>query len=211
MTEITATFTHSGSGVRLLGTELLPYRYTITATMDHDGEGPEEDEIITSLKKCHIFLDDIFSGGLIISVENELATRFYDPEKTELALDNHPILFPDEPTDAIMASILFYKLNAFMMGDLHLTALTFKEEMGAGLSYTVTGEDDLFPSMAEWMGDHYYDQPWWHRDDPTVADLEVDDVTVKPVYAIDWKIEEPKSEVIRPSFKPTIIDGKKND
>ena len=211
MTDISAKFTHTGTGIRAMDAEIIPYRYSLTASIQHTDDEPEEDDIVTALKKIHHFLDVVLASGLAISIDNDLATILYREDGP--SLENPPILFPDEPTDAMMATILFHKLNAFMGPRLFLSDLTFKEETGAGISFTVSGEDEILPSMEEWMGDNYFSEPWWHRDDPTVADLTTDDPTVKPVHAMSWGMAEdrPKTEVIRPSFKPTIIDGKKND
>lgn len=213
MTEIAINFNKSGRGMRMIGSSLSPFAFTLRAEVVPVVEDPSPEAIVNAIRKWHIFIDDIIADGIFFSTDNVMASRLYGEEEEDEPIDNFPILIPMEPTDDAIAIILKAKLDTLSGDELSIRDLTFREDSGVGISYTITGDlSDILPTMADWMGDNYFSHPWWFRDDPTTVDLHYGPGE-KPPYAEEWELEEePKpSSVIRPEFRPTVIDGKKND
>lgn len=178
----------------------------------------------TALSKIRYWLDNHFQNSLMFTKENEWAIRaFMCNGKDDPGVENNIVLLPYEPTEEILVLILQSKLQALGGQDIILGNLSLEIDDVSGLCYTYTGAGELeLPTNEEWMGTHaWFDKPWWSRNDATSTDvvaLEEDDITKVPDWATsldhladDFISADFSAQIIRPIFRPRVIDGGQRD
>ncbi|CAM6053370.1 unnamed protein product [Sphagnum tenellum] len=207
--------------VRLVENIFLPSQIHIKAAVMPLAETTENDYTI-AFAKVRYWLENIMSRSIAFNRNNQAAVKILFDADGYNKSGNLIMLTPDEPTDENMAILLQAKMIALASGKLGFGSVEIKSNNLTGLRFTFIGSsEEMLPSMQEWIGDHtYFDQPWWSRDDASTLDVipaEDADLSEKPswAYNLDFieKMIQPKQDnvVLRPEFKPTVIDGGKNE
>jgi hypothetical protein len=130
------------------------------------------------------------------------------------------VMLPSDPSDDIVAKVIHSKLNALGGKYLEFGIIELTSDDKSGLSYLFTGNGEhAFPDMDHWVGTHaYYDKPWWARDDSSTIDLipaEDEDTSNRQYEPSDLEFIRESimrqygnpATVVRPNFKPVVIDG----
>lgn len=212
--------------IRVVGNRLVPTHWKLQAEVLYDE--PEDDttgaqdevEIQVAIAKIKYWLENSLSGSLLISVDNEWAYEAFFDEDGRCTSGNNIVLLPGDPADDMIAEIIHSKMNAFGGETLEFGVIELTSDDKTGLSYMFTGVGEFnLPEMKEWVGDRaYFDKPWWARDDASTMDVipgDDADLDVKPAsaYSLDFirqtfrKQFGEEAVVVRPNFKPTVIDG----
>lgn len=213
--------------IRVIDNRMVPTHWKLLAEVLYNEV--EEDEALTydteikiAFAKIKFWLQHVLNGSLLISSDNEWAYGAFFDEDGRTTTGNNTVLLPSDPTDDLISEIIHSKMNAFG-GDaieFGIIELTSDDENGLSFMFTGHGESNL-PEMKDWVGERaYFDKPWWARDDASTFDIipnDDADLEVKPAsaYSLDFirKQFEKKSEegavIIRPSFRPTVIEGGK--
>ena len=179
----------------------------------------DEDDIDQAFTKIKYWLDNIVNKSVVFCHDNDVAIEmFIDTEKNSSRIGNILMITPDEPDDQHLAAIFQSKLQALCGDTLTFGIVEVKSDNQLGVSFTFVGDSSaVLPKMDEWIGDYsYFDKPWWERDDGSTIDTippEGADLSVKPQWAFSLDfLEKDKKQtgvVVRPQFKPTVIDGGK--
>lgn len=103
-------------------------------------------------------------------------------EQAELfhALGVNICTLPDEPVDQIIGLMLYCKLNAIMEGQLTITGLDIKSELGDNVWYLHDEEESMGP---------FSQDGWWHKHSTQKESLNLDDTpeNVVKVHSTGWK------------------------
>ncbi len=186
-------------------------------------ETTEEGDVDRAFSKMRYWIDNIISSSIIFSHDNTHAIEmFVDESGGATRIANVLVLTPEEPDDQHLAAIFQAKLQALAGSCLAFGPVEVRSDNQIGLSFTFVGDSSaVLPRMANWVGERsYFDKPWWDRDDGSTLDvLPADDadLTVKPPWAFSFDfLDKPKTgsasggKIVRPEFRPTIIDGGKD-
>lgn len=144
-------------------------------------------------------------------------------------VSNHIMMCHDEPHDHILLQLLHTKLSTIGGDEIIITASSLSSDTGEGFSCRVSGSiGECLPSMKEWIGDkNYHQSPWWYRDDSSTIDLipgddaDLGDIPVlgEDMFSIIQSMDvsalkddsntknAETSEIIKPVFKPRIIEN----
>lgn len=215
--------------IRVVDNQMIPTTWKIQAEVLYDEEDENDDpnydvEIKTSIAKIKYWLEHVLSGSVMFDVGNEWAFNAFFDEDGKCTTQNNIVLMPSTPTDDLIAELLHSKMNAFGSGFIEFGVMELTSDDKSGLSYMFTGDgENNLPEMVDWIGERaYFDKPWWARDDASTVDLiptEEADLDVKPTsaYSLDFirqsfmKQFGEEAVVIRPNFKPTVINGGLDD
>ena len=118
----------------------------ITNTMDH------ADQNIALDRMRHMLYNE-FSNVLFVSDEKVSTANKFN------ALGQKTCVIPGPPVDQLLGIMLFAKLNAVIQERLYITELRISSELGDGLVYCQSSEEDLGPF--EFTG-------WWHTSDTSI-------------------------------------------
>lgn len=110
---------------------------------------------------------------------------------------------PEEPIDQIVGLMLYCKLNAIMEGQLIVTSLDIKSELGDNVWYQHDEEESIGPFSAD---------GWWHKNSTQKETLDLDGTPENVVkvqtngwkeYGLEWPEEtkETNAKVVFPKFK----------
>jgi hypothetical protein len=212
---------------RVVGQRLSPATIKVktdisTLDQDTDDYGLRME---VALAKMGYWVEQILNGSIIAYAENEWALDSFMNGVAPLT-DNNVMLCPDEPTDACLAELLICKFKALANGAFEFHAIDIESTDGRGMGFTFVGgrPGESFPSNEEWLTErNYFSKPWWHREDASSLDVvpeEDDDLNEPPVWAYSlgfiadqFAESEPQvsNKVVRPEFKPRVIEGGKAD
>jgi len=183
----------------------------------------DSENIDRAFTKIRYWLDNVVNNAVLFSYENEAALdMFIDEEGRNPRVANMLMLTPDEPNDQLMAAIFQAKLQALAGTCLAFGPVEIQSDNQIGLSFTFVGDSSaVLPTMDDWIGERsYFDKPWWDRDDGSTLDVmppEGADLSDKPTWAFSFDfLDKPKvalgssGKIVRPEFRPTIIDGGKD-
>lgn len=180
-----------------------------------------------ALAKVNYFMKEVVEGSIWISSDNEWAINaFIHGQGPRTA--NAVGVCPDEPTDALLCEILLCKLKAISRGAFTIHSIEIEASDGNGLGFIFVGGSpgESFPEMKDWVGEFsYFTNPWWHRGDASIMDIvpeEGSDLNDPPAWAyslgfIAEQMSVPDTEeaettkVVRPEFRPKVIEGGKKD
>lgn len=205
--------------IRVIDNMLLPSWLEVRAEVDVDPEA-SDDLIHRAFTKIRYWFENIVSKCLVFSSDNEAAMNMFINDHGINRSGNMIMLTPGEPTDEHLAAIFQSKLNALAADTMLFGLIEIVSDNTVGLSFTFVGDGEAcLPTVAEWIGDRYYfDKPWWSRDDASTLDSSpaADADLSKPppwAYSLDFLHENATQEtvIIRPEFRPTVIDGGKKD
>lgn len=215
--------------IKVVGSKLVPTTWKMNAEVlyeeDDSGEDEEGDlEIKIGIAKIKYWLDNFVNNCVMFDVGNEWAMRALFDEDDACDIDNNIMMLPYTPQDDLIAELFHSKMNALGGQKLKFGIIELSSDDVLGLSYMFTGEGEMnLPEITEWVGERsYYDKPWWARDDASTADIipgEDDDLSDNPFESLnlDFIRQSFKRQagvdavVIRPNFKPTVLDGGKSD
>ncbi len=215
--------------IRITDNRMIPTTWKIQAEVLYDDEDLDEDkveeyemEIKVAIAKIKYWLENALDGCLMFCVDNEWAINALFDEDGRVTSGNNIVMLPNEPTDDLIAEVLHSKMNAFGGKAIQFGTIELTSDDKSGMSYMFTGVGEFnLPEMSEWIGEHaYFDKPWWARDDASTVDVipAADaDLSEKPAssYSLDFIRQSFRKQfgeeaiVVRPNFKPEVLDGGK--
>jgi len=221
---------------RIIDQRLSPTTIKIKAdvsTLEHvDDQGlpVEEDSddygtrMEVALAKMSYWVERVLNNSILLHSDNEWALdRFSEGDSPSCT--NALILCPEEPTDACLAELLLCKFKALTKGAFSFHAIDIESTDGRGMGFTFVGlrPGESFASDVEWLTEsNFFSRPWWHRDDASSMDVvpdEGDDLNKPPAWAYSLGFiadqmanpQAPSNVIVRPEFRPRVIDGGKVD
>jgi hypothetical protein len=214
--------------IKVVGSKLVPTTWKLNAEVlyeDSDEEDKQGDlEIKIGIAKIRYWLTNYVNNCVMFDVGNEWAMRAIFNADDQCDITNNIMMLPWDPQDDLIAEILHSKFNALAGPYLQFGIIELSSDDDLGLSYMFTGDGEgNLPEVSEWIGDHtFYDKPWWARDDGSTFDLMPNpdaDLEIKPfdtlkmdhIRASMTRMMGVEATVIRPNFKPTVLDGGKNE
>ena len=211
--------------IRVIDNRMIPTHWKLQAEVLYEDDGEEEDpqgdlEIKIAIAKIKYWLEHILSDSLLIDGDNEWAYNSFFDEDGKCTTGNTIVMLPSSPSDDLIAELIHSKMNAFGGDNLEFGIIELSSDDKTGLSYMFTGNgENNLPEMKDWVGEHtYFDKPWWARDDASTIDLVPGpdaDLSVKPSssFSLDFirqtfmKQFGEEAVVVRPNFKPTVLNG----
>lgn len=202
--------------VRVIDNTFVPSHISFKCDILPSEEAAELD-LHKAMTKIRYWLDNIVSKSVMFCSSNTAALSMLI-ENGKNRSGNVLMITPFEPTDEMLACILQSKMTALAAGDAEFDAVEVTSDNYLGLSFMFTGTASLMlPTIEEWIGPrHYFDKPWWARNDASTLDVVPvpdADLAKTPDWAFSLDdLDDPKPKtgiVVRPEFKPTIIDGGK--
>lgn len=205
--------------IRLIESAFIPSWIEIRAEV-HPNEDAESEDLDLAFAKIRYWYEEIVSRSISTCYINEEGlTMLVDPATGRNRSANILMLTPDEPSDEHLAVLFQSKMNALSNGAVMFGPTEIRSDNTMGLAFTFFGEgQQVLPTLQDWMGErNWFDRPWWERDDGSMIDLmppEDADLSVIPSWAMNLDhVGRPKAAsgavVLRPDFRPTIIDGGK--
>jgi len=210
--------------IRVLDNRLIPTTWKIHTEVIYDEEAQEsvdfDVEVKTTIGKINYWLDNLVSGSLIFSRDNDWPYMSFFDEDGRCTAGNVVTITPEDPTDDHLAEIIHSKFNAFGGDHIQFGIVELESDDTTGLSFMFTGDGQMnLPFMEEWVGPHaYFDRPWWARDDGSTYDVippEDADLSIRPESSIDLDFIRARfrkqmgisGNIVRPTFKPEVIKG----
>jgi len=204
---------HTFTGIRIIENVLYPTTWNLKGELIFSEDLKDDINLNIALTKVKILFDDILSSSIFLCKDNEWAFESFMPEY-EIYCTNNIVLTPYEPTDDHLAVILQAKINALSSKVFNISTIELESNNSKGLVFTFFGDTtEILPKMKDWMGENYFDLPWWDRNDGSTYDLM--NLTEDPNF-FDFSFvsdafkgnSNSMAKIIKPNFKPTII---KND
>ena len=160
--------------------KILPNSYTINISiipLDNIQSG-----ISTGYKKIKYFLENCIHNSVFISAENPLLENFS-------SLENNVVVFPRDPYDFHVGSVLYSKFVAISEKYFHIDVINIDSAIGDSICYSVSDLDRYNIGLES--------EHWWNMDSTYTGfgkDQGWGDLT----------------EYTSPRFEPKIIKGGKN-
>jgi hypothetical protein len=221
--------------IRVMDKQLIPTTWTLKTGIswgeeDENEEDMSDEEIDVvdyrtqlALLKIRYWFNNVITGGVLFSRTNTWALRAFVDENGMQDVQNQLIVLPDNPVDTLLAEIFQSKMNAFAGNEMFFEYVDLTADDADGFSFLFAGSGEYnLPNMEEWIGERsYFSKPWWARDDASTIDVIPDeDADLKNLpnfaYSLDFlgdgmrDIKKPEARIIRPEFKPEIINGGKH-
>lgn len=218
---------HEFSVTRVIGQRLSPATIKVKADVStlEDDTDDYAIRMEVALAKMAYWVEKVLNGAILISSDNEWALDSFMDGNTP-STTNMVMLCPEEPTDALLAEILICKFKAITGGAFDFHAIDIESTDGRGVGFTFVGgkPGDSFPEPGEWLTErNYFSKPWWHRGDASTLDVvpeEDDDLNEPPMWAYSFSFiheqmvepgQQTSNVVVRPEFRPRVIEGGKVD
>lgn len=207
--------------VRMVENVLLPSKLAVRVNVIPSDESTDED-IEAAFTKIKFWMDNLVGRSVAFARNNAAAVAMVIGADGNNRTGNMLMVTPDDPSDEHLAVLFQAKMSALAAGALEFGAVTVKSDNVTGLIFTFTDDaQSILPPMSEWIGDRsYFERPWWFRDDASTLDVVPPpeaDLSKPPAwaYSLDFLNSIAKAPtsgvVLRPNFKPTVIDGGKKD
>lgn len=209
-------FSNSFKGIRIIEDALYATEWHLKADIFPD-ETTDNHKFNLGLTKIKFWFEQLVEDSIVFSGLNQWAIDSFVGKSA-----NIPIVCPGEPTDDILTLLLQSKMNALADNAFTVGYVDLKSDSNNGLSFIYIGDTPPnLPSMSEWIGERsYFDQPWWARDDASTLDVVPDedgDLDEIPEFAFKLDFLEEAipempaqpAKIIRPTFTPKVIKGKK--
>ena len=204
---------------RVVENVIIPTRLSLRADVD-PFEDAEESDLSLALSKIKFWFENVVSKAVAFSADNDTAMEMFVDETGRNRTGNLLMTTPGEPNDEVLATLFQAKMTALANGAMFFPFVEVKSDNLIGLTFCFVGDArKVLPPMKDWIGPRsYFDKPWWERNDASTLDVvmpEGADPEVKPswAYSLD-AVGGPKQDsglVVRPSFKPTVLSGGKDD
>lgn len=212
LTAFVVKYTQHFKAIRVIDTELFPVWLTVSGEL-LGNTSIDSPEFKLGISKLDFWFRQLVDNSIMFSCENNWAIDFMLEQSGNL-----PLITPFEPTDDVLATLFNCKCNA-LANDAFSVGFFEVEDEHSSISFTYA-DDQLpdLPTIESWFGGTktFYDKPWWHRNDSSTFDIlpaEDDDLSEKPdcFFSLDFLKDsyQGPAEIIKPSFKPTVINGKK--
>ena len=218
---------HEFQATRVIGQRLSPTKIKIKVDVQtlEDDTDDYAVRMEVALAKISYWVEKVLDGSILIAADNEWASCAFLGDQTPLTTNN-VMLCPEEPTDALLCELILCKFKALTQGSFEFMAIDIHSTDARGMSFTFVGgtPGESFPQGAEWLTDtNYFSKPWWHRADASTLDIvpeEGANLNEPPQWAyslsfIAESMVEPESipanVVVRPEFRPQVIEGGKVD
>lgn len=212
------SFTIETKIVRVIGNTLLPSKITVKADINPDDD-MEQEELTLAMSKIRFWFDSIVTKTIAFAYDNDSAMGMLIDENGKNRSGNILMITPGEPSDDVLAQLFQSKVTALSGGRITFAMMEVRSDNPMGLSFVFIGDGRaILPTMENWIGKRsFFKDPWWSRDDASTLDVIPPpdaDLTKKPAWAfsLDTVVNGARADaglVVRPSFKPTIIDGGK--
>lgn len=215
---------HEFSATRVHDQRLSPALIKVRLDVSETEELESADRLEMSLAKIKYMVNDVLHGSILMDASDEWAMdRFMDDQGSSGR--SSVVLFPDLPTDALLAELLLCKFQSLVGKDLSIHGLQIKSSDGQGRKFMFIAGDqpggDL-PTGEEWLSPtNYFKKPWWYRDDASTMDVipnEGFDPMEIPRWAHDLSFlaekvsgPAPVDRVVRMEFRPVVIQGGRDD
>lgn len=221
------TFKASVNAIRVLDRQVQPLKMNLKVDIVEGDQATPGDQLALvksqlSMAKIRYWLTEVLEGSILMNRDNDWALNSFMGVEDDDGSTNQIVILPGEPTEDLLIQILQSKLQAFGGEILQIGSIELDSNDGSGLSFTYIGEGEYdLPTNEEWVGERaYFDKPWWSRDDSSTMDAiadEDDDLEAVPNigYSLEFLINDfknaqtPSARVIRPDFKPKVIQGGK--
>lgn len=226
-TELFVNFTHTFKIIRVIANRLIPTTLKLKTEVIYDELDLDEEYLVEcqiALQKIRYWFDNCVANSVVFSRDNDWALQAFLNEEGKVSVQNRLVVLPDEPTDAELAEIFQSKMNALGGGNMEFGFVELTSDDANGLSFMFTGDGAFnLPDMEEWIGERtFFSKPWWNRDDASTLDVipdEDEDLNKPPewAYSLDFigdplrKKPSGSARIIRPEFRPQVIDGGKVD
>jgi hypothetical protein len=217
---------HEFQATRIIGQKLSPA--TIKLKVDVSTLGEDTDDYSAkmeiALAKMDYWVKKVIDKSIIIDADNEWAISCFMGE-TRPETTNMIILTPEVPTDALLCELFLCKFKALSNGAFDFHSCEIESSDGRGLSFMFVGgtPGETFPTDEEWLGErNYFSKSWWNRNDASTLDIspdEEDDISTPPMWAYSLSFiaeqmalpQTTSNVVVRPEFRPKVIDGGKTE
>lgn len=217
---------HEFKATRVIGQRLSPTTIKIKTDITTLGEDTDEYglRMEVALAKMSYFVEKVLKDAILIHSENEWAMDSFLGDGVP-ATSNMVMLCPEEPIDSVLCELLICKFKALCAGAFEFMSIEIESTDARGMSFIFVGgtPGDGFPQGEEWLTDrNYFSKEWWNRGDASTLDIiphEEDDLNEPPVWAyslgfIADQLAAPEAKdnvIVRPEFRPKVIDGGKVD
>ena len=201
--------------MRLMDNHLIASNCNFTVNLDIIGD-PSTTRAKDRISAMKLWVQSFVDGCLAYDVHTEFDTSLLED------IGNHIMMCPGDPHDYLLLTMMHAKMRAIAGADVVVNSSALIADTGEGFSNVVHGEsNDVLPKMEEWVGPRsFWDTPWWNRADSSMLDIPAEpdeDLNNKPDIGCDLlellsidlpdDIEKPSAEIIKPQFKPRVIDG----
>jgi hypothetical protein len=214
--EIFSHFVFSVKLIRMIDNMLFPSKIRFKMEIIPMGT----DDIDKIFNKMKFWIDKVANNSIVFSNINANAIEmFINQTASKPRINNSIILTPEEPNDQHLAVIFQAKMQALAGQNLIFGPVEIRSDNQLGLEFTFVGNaNHVLPTMDKWVGERsYFAEPWWNRDDGSSLDVLPTpdaDLNDKPSFAFNFDFLDKKSipfkdVVVRPVFKPVVIDGGK--
>lgn len=223
--DLFVNFNITFKATRVVGNRLIPTTWKLKSEVIYDDDSELDDDtydfnVEVAFSKIKFWFDNVVDNSLMLNRDNTWAQRAFLDQDGKQSVDNQLVILPNEPTDATLAEVLQSKMNALSGNSVSfgLVELTSDDDSGLNVVFTGVGEFNL-PDMEEWVGTpSFFTKPWWARDDASTIDVlptEDADLSTPPAfaYSLDFIADALRpptlgaATIIRPEFKPQVIDG----
>lgn len=203
--------------IRIIDNNFMPARLKIRADVCPDDDMTQA-EISLALSKIRFFFDNILTKAIAFSYDNESAIDMLINEEGKNNSGNVLMMTPGDPTDELLATLFQAKMEALSGGQITFSLVEVKSDNAMNLAFVFVGDSqNMLPTNEQWIGPRsYFAEPWWNRDDASTLDVIPPpdaDLTTKPAWAFSLDVLggpiKPEPTVLRPEFRPKIIDGGK--
>lgn len=218
---------HEFQATRVIGQRLSPTTIKVkvdVSTLEDDTDDYSS-RMEIALAKIEYWFNKVLNNCIIIDSENDWAVSCFLGD-TQPETSNMVMLTPEPPTDALLCELLLCKIKALSQGTFDFHSSEIESSDGRGLSFMFVGgtPGDSFPTDVEWLTErNYFSKAWWNRNDASTLDIlpgEDDDIDSPPswAYSLSFIAEQivtpqtvPSNVVVRPEFRPKVIDGGKQE
>jgi hypothetical protein len=217
---------HKFKATRVMGRKLSPTTIKVKVDISPLDEDTDEyaHKMEVALAKMNYFVERVLSETVIFSWDNEWAMDCFFQDR-ELSTNNTVMVCPEEPTDALLCEVLLCKFKALTQGIFEFHSIEIESNDSRDMSFMFVGSNpgESFPGPEDWLSErNFFSKPWWNRSDASSLDIipdEDDDLNEIPTwaYSLGFIAERladdslPNNVVVRPEFRPQVIEGGKTD
>ena len=222
------SFKTSVNAIRVIDRELLSASIRLRMDIANQDVDTTQDSVFRSqvaMAKMRYWLDECLSNSVMFSRDNDWAVNtFLSTSPENLGTSNPVTILPGDPTEDLLVQVIQSKLQSLVGSSMTIGNVELEIEDGHGLMFTYVGDGELeLPTNEEWVGEHcYFGRPWWCRDDASTMDIiagEDDDVEDLPSFAYSLEFladalrpsTAPSAQIVRPDFRPHVIQGGRED